>query len=97
VNNDPAIPAIEKIMLKTYGAVVKLDESVSLRNGCFECIKKYRRKIFGWSMIFLWATIAACLLAFIDNTGNALAACLILIMDNWIVICQLCEKYCWFC
>ena len=97
VNEDPNIPAIEKIMLKTYGAVVKLDESVSLRGECWECIKKKRRKIFGWRLIFLWATIAWCLLAFFDNTGTALAGCVTLIYANMKAICAYCGKYCWVC
>ncbi len=97
VNEDPNIPAIEKIMLKTYGAVVKLDESVSLRGKCWNCIKKKRRKIFGWGLIFLWATIVWCLLAFIDNTGTALAGCATLIYGNLKAICYFCGKYCAIC
>ena len=96
VNEDPNIPAIEKIMLKTYGAVVKLDESVSLReNPCLQCIKKYRRRIFGWGWIFLWATLVTCLLAFYDP--YFLGGCLGSILFHWDLVCEFCEHVCLLC
>ena len=99
VNEDPNIPAIEKIMLKTYGAVVKLDESVSLRGKkCRKCAKWAVKREWGFQVWMMYAiTILGCVVGPLTSDPRLLAICFIVLLTFWDVICEACCKVCWFC
>ena len=99
VNEDPNIPAIEKIMLKTYGAVVKLDESVSLRGKkCRKCAKWAIKQEYGWFRWMMYGlTFLSCVVGPLTGYAESLKLCFVLILMFWDIVCGACCEVCWFC
>ena len=97
VDNDNQLSGFEKFSMQAVFGIVSNSQVTVDRGPCWDCIKKKKWKILGWSALWMLPLILACIVA---TVGAGLVFCIIGVVGavKLSQICRYCRSVCpWAC